>query len=66
MIPIPKMSTAAPDRWVSSVVLDPEDVEDLLHELTGSPLGDRLRATSQEADKMAKRLNKIEQPGKAE
>jgi hypothetical protein len=65
MTPAPKMSTAAPYRWIPSVVLDPKDVEDLLLKLADSPLSDRLRATSQEATKMANHLNRIECGGKA-
>jgi hypothetical protein len=66
MTPVPKISTAAPYRWVSSVLLDPKDVDELLNALPQeSNLVDRLRATSRAADNLAERLNEIEHGGKA-
>ena len=61
MTPAPKMSTAAPYRWVPSVVLDPKDVEDLLNALPPDvDLSTQLRQTSQAAGDLAYRLNQID------
>jgi hypothetical protein len=66
MTPVPRMSDAAPYRWVPSVNLTPRDIEALLRELPdGSPLASRLQHTAQEADRLAGRLNLIEGGGKA-
>jgi hypothetical protein len=66
MTPAPRMSAAAPYRWVPSVNLDPQDVEALLRALPiDSDIGDRLRATAQDAVQLAGRLNQIERGEKA-
>ena len=66
MKPAPKMSPAAPYRWVPSVTLNQEDVEALLQALPDdSHLLAQLLATVQAAEELADHLNEIEQGGQA-
>jgi hypothetical protein len=66
MTPEPKMSMAAPYRWIGCVVLWPADVKDLLQALPpDARAGAALERTAQAAECLAGRLNEIEHGGAA-
>jgi hypothetical protein len=62
MTPEPKTSTAAPYRWFGCVVLTPNDVANLLHALPqDTHLSNQLQDAAQAAEKLAERLNQIDE-----